>query len=96
MKNELLEFAIKEGLEELVMQRFKNIKELKDFLKVNFEDFIVELVERDMTDISDTIDWSFVGSLQNMDLDILCDFDIYYAKTRANEIYITEVGYEFE
>ena len=96
MKNELLEFAIKERLERLVMKRFKNIKELKDFLRVNFEDFIVELVERDMTDISDTIDWSFVGSLQNMDLDILCDFDIYYAKTRANEIYITEVGYEFE
>ena len=96
MYKELMETAIKGRLERLVMKRFKDRLELKKFLITNFEDFIVELVEQDMTDISDTIDWTFVGSLQNMDLDILCDFNIYYAKTRANELYITEVGYEFE
>jgi len=95
MKDELLKRAIIEELEKLVMKRFKNKNELHNYIKTRFVDFIVEgIYESDIDDI-DT-DYRFVSSLQNMDLDILCDIDIYYLKTRANEIYITEVGYDFE
>lgn len=88
------EIEIISFLENLVGKRF-DFKELKAYLKVNCKDFIIELVEKDMTDYDIDLDFELVGSLQNVEKDILCDFDIYYAKTRNGKMYITEVGYEF-
>lgn len=88
------EIGIMNFLENLVGKRF-DFKELKTYLKVNCKDFIIELVEKDMTDYDIDLDFKLVGSLQNVEKDILCDFDIYYAKTRNGKMYITEVGYEF-
>ena len=84
-------------LENLVMKRFKSIEQLKTYIldKVG-EDYQLELYEKDLTGYDEFIDYMFVGSLQNEKIDFLCDFDIYFAKTRANEVIITEVGFEFE
>lgn len=51
-----------------------------------------ELLEQYKDEI--ILDWSYVGLIK--DKYIYCDIDIYYAKTRANELLITEVNYEFE
>lgn len=89
MEKEIINF-----LEDLVHKRF-TFEELKTYIKNNYKDFIVELLERDLEYIDEFVDYSLIGSLQNKDKDILCDFDIYYAKTRSDKMYITEVGYEF-
>ena len=84
-------------LEDLVMKRFKGVDELKTYILDEVgEDYQLELYEKDLTDYDEFIDYEFVGSLQNEKIDFLCDFDIYFAKTRANEVIITEVGFEFE
>lgn len=89
------EMQIIKFLEDLVHKRF-SLENLKKYLKENYKDFIVELVERDLEYIDGFVDYNLIGSLQNKEKDILCDFDIYYAKTRSGEMYITEVGYEFQ
>ena len=94
MGKTLEEIGIITFLEKLVGRRF-DFNELKNYLKVNCKGYIVELVEKDMTDYGNYLDYVLIGSLQNKEKDILCDFDIYYLKTRDNKMYITEVGYEF-
>lgn len=83
-------------LESLVSKRFKNIKELKKTLNWLFPNYKISLNYRNMDGIDGGIDFNIIGTLENDLLEILCDIDIYYAKTRAKEMYITEVGYEFE
>lgn len=90
------ERGIKCFLESLVGKRFY-LEELRDYIMlIKDDEYIVELVHQNMEGIDEDIDYSLVGSLQNMRDDILCDFTIYYAKTRSGDMYITEVGYEFE
>ena len=82
-------------LETLVGKRF-DFNELKSCLEVNCKGYIVELFKKYMTDYDNYLDYILIGSLQNKEKDILCDFDIYYLRTRDNKMYITEVGYEFQ
>ena len=91
----LEEMQIITFLEDLVHKRF-TYTEFDEYLKTNYKNFIIELVEKDMSDYDIDLDYSLIGSLQNKEKDILCDFDIYYAKTRSGKMYITEVGYEFQ
>ena len=104
MENNLIKMGIRTFLESLVYKRFGSIKELENYFKVNAREFKVEIVEKDMEEIEEIecdmtnidfiADWSFIGTMENEN--ILCDFDIYYARTRDNGFIITEVGYEFE
>lgn len=84
-------------LEKLVFKRFNNIGELRVFLQDTFKNiYKITLVEKSIDEMNDDsyIDWEFIGTFE--DDNILCDFDIYYAKTRNGGFIITEVGYEFE
>lgn len=94
MEEQLIEMAIRSTLEDIVHNRYETIEDIKEDLERRFDTFNLELYEKDMTDIDINIDYNLVGCISNYR--ILCDFDIYYAKTRANELYITEVGYTFE
>lgn len=85
-----------DNLENLIMKRFKTLKETKEYLKKLFPGYKIILEHACMDGISDTIDYDLIGNLYNKKDDIFCDFDLYYAKTRAKEMIITEVGYEFE
>lgn len=90
------ERGIKCFLESLVGKRF-SLEDLTNYIMVNkgVDDYLYDLVEQDMEGICDTIDYSLVGCLRNRKDYDMCDFTIYYAKTRSGEMYITEVGYEF-
>ena len=82
-------------LESLVHKRFKNLEELRNYIIKTTEGYELEdLVDKDLTDYDGFCDYNIIGTLKN-DL-WLCDFDIYYAKTRSGDMYITEVGYYFE
>lgn len=82
-------------LESLVGKRF-SFAELKMYLRVNSNGYTIELVEKDMTDYDIDLDYMLIGSMEDKLNSLLCDFDIYYTKTRKGDMYITEVGYEFE
>lgn len=96
MRYDEVQINIIDDLESLVMKRFKNIKEVKDYLKKIFPNYKLNVNYRNMSGIDINIDYELIGTLENKTLNILCDFDLYYAKTRAKEMFITEVGYEFE
>lgn len=85
-----------EKLENIVMKRFKNIKEIKTYLKEEFKDYKIDINYASMIGVDTYIDYDIVGLLESSMENIFCYFDIYYAKTRNKEMYITEVGYEFE
>ena len=90
------EYGIKSFLENLVGKRF-SFDELREYLRVNSNGLYVELVEKDMTDYVIDVDYMLIGCLEDkVANNMLCDFDIYYTKTRKGDMYITEVGYEFE
>lgn len=82
-------------LESLVGKRF-SFTELKMYLRVNSNGYTIELVEKDVSDYDADLDYVLIGSMEDKLNSLLCDFDIYYAKTRKGDMYITEVGYEFE
>lgn len=82
-------------LESLVGKRF-SFDELNKYLRVNSNGYKIELVEKDMTDYDIDLDYMLIGSIEDKLNSLLCDFDIYYTKTRKGDMYITEVGYEFE
>lgn len=82
-------------LESLVGKRF-SFDELKMYLRVNSNGYKIELVEKDVSDYDADLDYVLIGSMEDKLNSLLCDFDIYYAKTRKGDMYITEVGYEFE
>lgn len=97
MERELEKMGMATFLESLVLKRFNNIDELRDFLQKRVKNnYKVTLIEKSIDEINDDsyIDWEFIGTFENDNL--LCDFDIYYAKTRVGGFIITEVGYEFE
>ena len=83
---------IKNILTTLTHKRFKTKKDIKDYLQAKLIDYKITLFYN--TNDFPTIDYSIIGSIENND--ILCDFDIYFAKTRAREMLITEIGYEFQ
>ena len=97
MEKRIEEKEISMFINRLVGERF-TFKKLKNYLEVNYKTFgyIVELVKKDMSEYDIDIDYMLIGSLQNKEKDILCDFDIYYLETRNKEMYITEVICNFE
>ena len=82
-------------LESLVHKRFDNLEDLKIYIIKTIEGYeLKDLVDRDLEYIDGFLDYNIIGTLENGLW--LCDFDIYYAKTRSGGMYITEVGYTFE
>ena len=79
-------------------RRFKNIEELKTTIKrymeinlINVENYDIRLSykpEYEMGEYPEDIDYIIVGSIEGNNE--VFDFDLYYAKTRAEGIYITE------
>lgn len=82
--------------EDLVLKRFKSLKEIKEYLQDLFKGYTIEVNFADMSGVDQFIDYDIVGLLDNEDLEIYCYFDIYFAKTRNKEMFITEVSCEFE
>lgn len=82
-------------LENLVLMRFKNLKEIKLELKQIFPKLNLDGCKK--TKYSDEFeqDFIYIGNLNNKE-NIYCDFDIYYIFDNAKNLVITEVGYEFE
>jgi hypothetical protein len=85
-----------EALENLVGRRFETIEKLNEFLTEYLAsdkpiklDFAYQNDERDHT-----TDWNLIANCENEF--VFCDFDIYFLYDRYNNLYITEVGYEFE
>lgn len=81
--------------EHLVGQRFQTLSELENYLQKYLQsdneirlDFSTQNYELDHT-----ADWNLVGYMENGF--ISCDFDIYFLWDREQNLYITEVGYEF-
>lgn len=83
-------------LESLVLKRFKDLKDLKKQLKNIFPNYNIEVNFADMSGIDGEIDYEIIGLLEKEALNVYCYFDLYFAKTRANEKIIVEVDYEFE
>lgn len=79
-------------------RRFKNIEELKMTIKrymeinlINVENYDIRLSykpEYEMGEYPEETDYIIVGSIEGNNE--VFDFDLYYAKTRAEQIYITE------
>ncbi|MBE6139317.1 MAG: hypothetical protein E7174_02270 [Firmicutes bacterium] len=86
-KDEIINF-----LESLVFKRFKSKAKIYEYIKSNFKSYkiMLEYHDHDLPGI----DYNFIGTIENKDL--LCDFDLYYTKTKANEMLIVEVAYEFQ
>ena len=84
------------ALENLVGRRFETIEKLNEFLTEYLAsnkpiklDFAYQNNESDHT-----VDWNLIANCENEF--VFCDFDIYFLYDRYNNLYITEVGYEFE
>lgn len=88
----LEEMGIRSFLESLVMNRFDTITQLKKYLKSNSKDYLIELKKVKNKDYNN-IDYCLVGSFQNIERNVLCYFDICYAKARNGDLIITEVNY---
>lgn len=79
-------------------RRFKDIEELKTTIKrymeinlINVENYDIRLSykpEYEMKEYPEETDYIIVGSIEGNNE--VFDFDLYYAKTRAEGIYITE------
>lgn len=95
MERTLREIGTISLLENLVGKRF-SFYDLRTYLKINCKGYLIELEKKSMEDVDIDIDFNLIGTIENKSEDFLCDFDIYYAKTRNGDMYITEVGYEFE
>lgn len=83
-------------LEKLVGRRFETIAKLESYLTEYLEsdkpikfDFSYQNYE-----IDHTADWNLIANCENEF--VFCDFGIYFLYDRYNNLYVTEVGYEFE
>lgn len=86
-----IENTLEERLEKCVNCRFKDHIELKFFIGCESLDY------NSNEEIDANIDYSLTGTFgQATKEGMYYDFDIYYAKTRAGEMYITEVTTRFE
>lgn len=84
----------------LEKRRFKDIKEIestiKAYLRINIVDTnkydirITKKAETEMEEIPKNIDYILIGSIMDKETKEAYDFDLYYAKTRNNGIYLTE------
>lgn len=74
-------FETLEKLEKYLIKEFKPINELK--LEFSYNNY-----EKDFPH-----DWNILCLIEN--IDIYCDLDIYFLYDRYQNLYITEVGYEF-
>lgn len=82
----------------LKKRRFKDIEELKTTIKrymeinlINVENYDIRLSykpEYEMGEYPEDIDYLLIGTIEGNNE--VFDFDLYYAKTRAEGIYITE------
>jgi hypothetical protein len=83
-------------LECLVGKRFETLGALRDYLIDTLKPtrpLEMEFASQNY-EIGHTPDWNLVGNIENDD--IFCDFDIYFLFDRENNLYVTEVWYEFE
>lgn len=87
MKTEIINY-----LYTLINKRFKNKNEIIKYLKEEFYNYKISLYYNE--DSLPTNDYSLIGTIENKEF--LCDFDIFYAKTRAREMIITEITHNFE
>ena len=91
-----MSLRVTKTLEKLVSGRF-TIKTLEEHLSKEFDSPIkLEEISRKDDELGD---FNLIGNLD--DGTVFCDFDIYYLKMRRKgldgaNIYITEVGYQFE
>ena len=85
-----------EALEKLVGRRFETIAKLESYLTEYLaSDKPIKLEYASQNHESDhTADWNLIANCENEF--VFCDFDIYFLYDRYNNLYITEVGYEFE
>lgn len=84
----------------LEKRRFKDTRELentiKAYLVINMVDTskydikITRKAETEMEEIPKNIDYILIGSIIDKETKEAYDFDLYYAKTRENGIYLTE------
>jgi hypothetical protein len=84
------------ALEKLAGRRFETIEKLNEFLTEYLAsdkpiklEFAYQNYESDHT-----ADWNLIANCENEF--VFCDFDIYFLYDRYSNLYITEVGYEFE
>ena len=83
-------------LEKLVGRRFETIEKLNEFLTeylASDKPIKLEFAYQN-NEIEHTADWNLIANCENEF--VFCDFDIYFLYDRYNNLYITEVGYEFE
>lgn len=94
MKKSEKKFA--EALEKLVGRRFETIEKLNEFLTGYLaSDKPIKLEYASQNYESEhTADWNLIANCENEF--VFCDFDIYFLYDRYNNLYITEVSYEFE
>ena len=102
MKNEMAmeqrknqkEFAQK--LENLVGRRFETLQKLNEYLTEYLKahtPIYLEFTDNNW-ESDHTPDFNLIGCCET-DL-VFCDIDIYFLWDRENNLYITEVGYEFD
>lgn len=98
-------FESKEKLDIYLSEEVFNIslvkEELKDAYDNNNKAYITELSEATKYDDQEEFDnnllWTIADFRSKNEVEhIFCDFDIYYLIDNAKNIYITEVGYEFQ
>lgn len=97
---ELTRNKVKEILETVKRDRYKNLDELKEvikaYLRINLIDINkikITLTDKDFTEtdfINSDIDWFIIGTIENMENKEVFDFDLYYTKTRKEQYYIIE------
>lgn len=93
MKKSFLNF-----LENLVHRRFtfEELKrEINSYLSSCYPTYTFELYNRDIQDMDSYSDYEFEGSVLDKKENIICDFAIYYIKTRDELVYITEIALDW-
>lgn len=87
------EAEIRTKLDDLILYRFKDIKELKEKLKIIFQQFQIEIAEKEELPEDEPIgDYWLIGTIKNKN--IYFDFDIWYLIDRQGNLLITETAGE--
>ena len=85
-----------ETINGMVGKRFETLGALnyyiKKYLKVG-ENFSMDFSSQNYEN-AHSCDWELISLIENED--VYCHLDIYFLWDRYNNLYITEVGYEFE
>ena len=100
-KETLQKFDIRETLENLVVGKRWTKKKLEDYLTKKFG--VVQTLDDVSKDDDELGDWNLLGNIDRTydGVHIYAYYDIYFLKMKqegfdGNDIYVTEVGIEFE